>query len=415
MSFSSVASAFFAVAIVPALIAGEATFIPLGYQEHDLERHTGLWLRPDLGGADRVLPLTTRIWATRESVTDGVALKCAFAPGSNGRIQIENESLPAGSAGFTLYVKASRPLALALGQVAKPVGTEWSKLDWAWAELGADPAAPTLGWQVALTVQGGISEPTWLIVDRIGVETPAFIAAPTITPQAGPDETISATDIIVGGERLAKSAARLTAKQPFKLIAFGDSVTAGAQAARSSWSITGEAQRQFLWFSQLARLWNDAGGLVEAIGVGHGGWTARQAASTIDAEIVAIAGPDDLVVLEFGANDLGWDAATPDRWRADMGALIQRVKTRTDQILVLSPTPGGAIPAQADAISAALRTLCDEHGVAGVDITRLNCYRGTASCWAMMANEYHPDFMGHIIMAEMIAPVLTGVDRRYPE
>ncbi len=415
MSFSSVAGAFVAVAIVPALIAGEATFIPLGFQEHDLERHTGLWLRPDLGTADTVLPLTTRIWATRESVTDGVALKCVFAPGSTGRIQIENESLPAGSAGFTLHAKASRPLKLALGQAAKPVGTEWTKLDWPWAELGADPAAPTIGWQVALTVQGPISESTWLIIDRFGIETPTFIAAPTVTPQAGPDQAISAADLIVGGERLARSAARLKAKQPFKLIAFGDSVTAGAQVSRGSWKITGDAQRPFLWFSHLARLWNEAGGAVEAIGVGHGGWTARKAATTIDAEIVAITGPDDLIVLEFGANDLGWDGATPERWRADMGALIARVKTKTDQILVLSPTPGGAIPAQADAISAALRVLCDEHGVAGVDITRLNCYRDTPSCWAMMANEYHPDLMGHLIMAEMIAPVLTGVETRYPE
>ncbi|HYE07827.1 MAG TPA: SGNH/GDSL hydrolase family protein [Planctomycetota bacterium] len=415
MIFPSAARALIAVAIAPVLIAGEASFIPLGFAEHDLERHTGMWLRPDLGNADTVLPLRTRVWATRESVTDGVALKCAFAPGSTGRVQIENASLPAGSAGFTLYAKASRPLKLALGQAAKDVGTDWSKLDWPWAELGADPAAPTVGWQVALTVQGPIAEPTWLIIDRFGIETPTFIGAPAITPQDGPDQTIAATDLIVGGERLAKSAARLKAKQPFKLIAFGDSVTAGAQVSRGSWKIDADAGRAFLWYAHLARLWDEAGGAVEAVGVGHGGWTARKAASTIDAEIIAIAGADDLVVLEFGANDMGWDGATPERWRADMGALIARVKTKTDQILVLSPTPGGAIPAQADAISAALRALCDEHGVAGVDITRLNCYRGTPSCWAMMANEYHPDLMGQLIMAEMIAPVLTGVDKRYPE
>jgi hypothetical protein len=42
------------------------------------------------------------------------------------------------------------------------------------------------------------------------------------------------------------------------------------------------------------------------------------------------AGPNDLVILEFGANDLIWARVTPAAWKADMKRLIARVKTKTD-------------------------------------------------------------------------------------
>ena len=49
------------------------------------------------------------------------------------------------------------------------------------------------------------------------------------------------------------------------------------------------------------------------------------------------------------------------------------------------------------------------------DVTRLAYYRGEPFAWAWLANEGHPAYMGHITMAEMMAPLLTGVPRTYPE
>ena len=49
------------------------------------------------------------------------------------------------------------------------------------------------------------------------------------------------------------------------------------------------------------------------------------------------------------------------------------------------------------------------------DVTKLAFYRGEPFAWAWLANEGHPAYMGHITLAEMMAPLLTGVERIYPE
>src|SRR5947209_19810540 len=89
--------------------AAEVTFTPLAMPQGDTESRTGMWFCPDVGQAADILPLKTRVWATRESVTGGVALKCAFATGSRGILAYEAEAYPAGSAGITLYAGPSRP------------------------------------------------------------------------------------------------------------------------------------------------------------------------------------------------------------------------------------------------------------------------------------------------------------------
>jgi hypothetical protein len=75
-----------------------------------------MWFCPDLGKASDILPLKTRVWATRELVTGGVAMKCLFEKGSRGILAYVKEDYPAGSAGITLYAKASRKLTTRQGR-----------------------------------------------------------------------------------------------------------------------------------------------------------------------------------------------------------------------------------------------------------------------------------------------------------
>ncbi|HEY7426810.1 MAG TPA: SGNH/GDSL hydrolase family protein, partial [Gemmataceae bacterium] len=127
------------------------------------------------------------------------------------------------------------------------------------------------------------------------------------------------------------------------------------------------------------------------------------------------AGPDDLVILQFGGNDLSWAGKTPAEWKAAMKKLIARAKTKTDQILVLSTTPIGDVARKSKDITRTLKELVEEEKIAAADVTRLAFYRGEKFAWAWLANEGHPAYMGHIIIAEMIAPILTREDRTYPE
>jgi len=85
-----------ACGMVGQLSAADAvSFKPLTFPQGNTENRTGTWLSCNLGDAPaEVLPLKTRMWATRESVTDGVALKCVFEPGSKGELSFQNAIPP---------------------------------------------------------------------------------------------------------------------------------------------------------------------------------------------------------------------------------------------------------------------------------------------------------------------------------
>jgi lysophospholipase L1-like esterase len=260
-------------------------------------------------------------------------------------------------------------------------------------------------------------ERTWLILDRIGTESPDFDPKPKIEPRTGPDETISSKDILYGVEHLAKTRDRAKAKQPFKVIALGDSVTAGAQMSRGTWSVRGADGVPFLYFAHLARLTEEHFGYkgITPVQHGHGGWTSAQALKVVDKEVVDEAGPNDLVILQFGGNDLSWAKVTLRAWKANMKQLIARTKTKTDQIIIMSTTPIGEVGKLQPAITKTLQELVQEDKVAAADITKLAFYRGEPFAWAWLANEGHPAYMGHIMMAEMMAPLITEQHRNYPE
>ncbi len=408
-------------AIVAAAVMTTATsfaqgikFIPLGRNGDTMETRTGLWFSPDLGTPDSVLPLKTRVWATKESVTGGVALKCVFEKGSRGLMVMEYEGYPAGAAGLTFYAKASRPLRLKVINAMTEIGVDWKKIDLPVAKLGE------MTWRgVMIGLADPVEEQTWLIIDRIGFEAPDFDPNPAITPQAGPDETISSSNMLYGAEHLAKVRAKLDAKQPLKIIAVGDSITAGVQISRSNPRVRGPATLPFHYFAHLATLLEEHFGYkgITTIQHGKGSTATLNGIPVVEKEVSAEAEPGDLVILQYGANDMGGRGHSPEQWKANMKTLIGKVRaaTKTDQVLVMSPTVGGAIPGKSAGITQALKELCAEEKVAGADITRLSMYRGEPFAWAFLANQYHPNLMGHIIMAEMMAPILTGKHRNYPE
>src|SRR3974390_1053387 len=143
-----IAVVFTALATTSSGAGAETTFTPLSMNQGNTENRTGMWFCPDLGKAADILPLKTRVWATRESVTGGVAMKCVFDKGSTGILAYEKDSYPAGSAGITLYAKASRKVTVKVGNVPAEVGTDWQKLDFPWEKLGTTRNNPTLGFQL---------------------------------------------------------------------------------------------------------------------------------------------------------------------------------------------------------------------------------------------------------------------------
>ncbi|MBA3848235.1 MAG: SGNH/GDSL hydrolase family protein [Planctomycetes bacterium] len=402
--------------------AADSSFAPLVGPDgsFDSEKNTGEWFCPDLGTAADIVPLKTKRFATRESVTGGVGMKLVFEPGSNGVIAYERNGPIPDTAGITFYAKASKPVRFRVctnknQQVTASVAidAEWKKYDIPWSDIPTDGM-----WQLIFQVVDPIKERTTLFLDRVGVEGPQFDPNPAIDKQSGVDTTISSKEILHGAEHLAKTLARLKAKQPFKIVALGDSISAGAQSNRGTWSVKIEDGVPFRYFGHVARLLEQHHGYtgITPVAVAHGGWTTKQLLAIVDSELMPQVTADDLVVLQSGGNDIN-GGATPAQWKAALAEVIAKVKTRTDQILVVSTTASfpGPVYDQADAISATLREIVAEQKVAGADVTRLFTYRGPEFASALFANPYHPDFMGHLMIGRMIAPILTGKHVEFPE
>jgi lysophospholipase L1-like esterase len=283
-------------------------------------------------------------------------------------------------------------------------------------KLGTTGAKPDLGWQFTVGLAAPAERDCWVIIDRLGAEGPEFIANPPVTPTAGPDPTINTKDVAGNAAVLAPAVQRLKAKTPFKIVAFGDSVTAGAQATRGNWDVKPPDAVKYLYFAHLARLLEERYGYagITPVQCGFGGWTAEKA-KTIVAKEMEKAGPDDVVILEFGANDLGWAYKDVNRYIGNMRDLIAEAKKKTSQIIIMSPTTGGNVPSLADEISRGIRKLAEEQKVAYVDITKWSLYRGEKFAWAYLANDYHPDFMGHIMIGELMLPLFTGENFDWPQ
>ncbi|MHC4396463.1 MAG: SGNH/GDSL hydrolase family protein [Planctomycetota bacterium] len=390
-------------------IVSAANFVPISHGDENWEKHTGLWVCPKLGEASDVLPLSTRLYATRQSVTDGVALRIDISKGSKGTITMENSPFQPDTAGLTFYAKASSPLEVMVANRAKVnVTSQWQKFDISWEKLGTEKARPSVGWEFQIELASPAKKNCYLIIDRLGTESPTFDPDPNIKKQQGLDVTINTKDILGNASVLAPTIERLKKKQPFRIIAFGDSVTAGAQCNRGNWGIEKADHVQFLYFGHLATLLETEYGYkgIDAVQNGYGGWTAEQGRKIVE-KVFQDVRPEDVIIIEFGGNDLGWAKRTIDQWLISLEALVNSAKKKTSQIIIMSMTTGPNIPPISDNISRRFRVFADKQKVAFVDVTRWSMYRGQKYAWAYLANGYHPDFMGHIMMGEIMSPLFT--------
>lgn len=294
----------------------------------------------------------------------------------------ENADFPPNTAGFTLYTKASVPVNCNIrGNAPFSVTTEWAKIDIPWAKFGADPAKPAIGWQFDIRLAQPADKDMWIIFDRLGTEGPQFIASPAIEPKAGPDQTVSTAAIAGNAETLAATIDKLKNKQPFKIVAFGDSITAGAQAYRGSWDL--KDNTGLLYFGHLARLLNARYGYdgVTYVQKGYGGWTSQQALTVVEKDVVPVLNAGDLVILQFGPNDLSWAGVTVDQWLTNTALLIAAVRTKTDQVIIMSTTTFEGIQEKAAEVGAKLPAFARDQKMAYMDVTKWATFRGKPLSW----------------------------------
>ena len=127
---------------------------------------------------------------------------------------------------------------------------------------------------------------------------------------------------------LPKTAAKLRAGGPFKIIAYGDSITAGIDAGSR------EVQFQEQWARHLSARFPEAEITVEN-GATNGDGTAQGLARL--REKVLDRAPD-LVIIGFGMNDHNINGPTPEQFAENLKTMIAQIRENTDAEVILYST-----------------------------------------------------------------------------
>jgi lysophospholipase L1-like esterase len=399
-------SILFVLFIVLAPVAVFGQFTPLTTAADDSENHTGVWFASWMTLPDPVIPIETLVQATKEAVTGGVALKVIVQPGSIGRIMYETDLT---NKNLTFYVKASANTTM---RVFRPStnGSQTFNATTAWHKI--DIALTAADWMFSIELNAAAASEMYYIIDRIGYED-VFTAENLSGVTTGPDTDISTSALVAGASNLSATKARLAAKTAFKVVALGDSITEGAQIKRGNAFDMGGNEDKYKYSSAMARYlelhFGYTSGALAVYNFGHGGWTAQQAIDNnlITTEVLTRAGPNDLVILQFGGNDLA-GGATIAEWKADMVTLIGQLHTAgITQIIMMGTTSGAVTFANSAAISTTLNELVTEQNVGIVDTTKFSTFRGSAFGWAYLSNEYHPDAEGHMQIGRIASTLFT--------
>lgn len=152
------------------------------------------------------------------------------------------------------------------------------------------------------------------------------------------------------------------------------------------------------------------------------GWTTDELASAIDAEEPL--GCFDFVTLLVGVNNQYRGRSLAD-YRGEFHALLRRAigfaGGEPGRVMVLSIPDWGVTPfaraqgrdaarvgAEIDAFNAAARTLCDDHGVAFVDVTTASRKHGAEPAM-LVGDGLHPSAGMHALWAASAARVARGL------
>ena len=219
----------------------------------------------------------------------------------------------------------------------------------------------------------------------------------------GPAERLTGPVPTADATGLARIVARLTAKQPVKLVVLGDSISTGSNASGVEGAPPGQ-----MGYPDLVRdgLSQRFGGTVELTNLSVGGMNAPWGVGQMSA---AIAEESDLFLIAFGMNDAS-GRCSPSKYRKDtarMADMMRAARPECDVICVTTMTANDdwqyAAPALYPAYRDQLLTL-RKPGVAVADVT---------SVWSWIVARKksldlsgngvnHPNDFGHRLYADVV-------------
>jgi len=218
--------------------------------------------------------------------------------------------------------------------------------------------------------------------------TAAFLllcTAPTWAQDASPQTAASR-------ERAQTLRGRLQRGEAVRLVAFGDSLTAG-------WGTDGRQVYYRLVADTLQFAFPQCH--LEVVERGHPGETTDGALGRFDAEVRAE--QPDLLLVQFGGNDKGWGRPVGD-FRRDLGLLLKRSCEET-AALVVACLPPIVDPNPANEWNETARAVAATAGVPTADLDRA-IRQGDGDCRGPFPYTSHPASFTHAIMAREVLRAL---------
>jgi lysophospholipase L1-like esterase len=127
------------------------------------------------------------------------------------------------------------------------------------------------------------------------------------------------------GDFLKGTLARLRAGQPVKIVAYGDSITAGGDATKPEWVFWRR------WADELQRKYPRA--RIEAVNGATGGDSTVQGLQRLQAKVLDL--KPDLVLIGFGMNDHNLNGVPIAQFEANLQEMIGRIRAATGAEVVL--------------------------------------------------------------------------------
>ncbi len=181
---------------------------------------------------------------------------------------------------------------------------------------------------------------------------------------------------------------RLEQGQPTRILAFGDSLTAG-------WGTDGTHVFHRMFVDCLKYRFPNS--VLDYVVYGTPGQTTGEALGVVDA--AAIAGQPDLILLQFGGNDKGWGRRVLE-FRRDFAVLIRRLSEETHALVIACLPP--IVDEAADNVwSEIARAVAADEGVPAADLDRA-IREGSHDYRGPFPHESHPGSFTHVIMAKEV-------------
>lgn len=285
----------------------------------------------------------------------------------------------------------------------------------------------------------------WYIVDRVRLYQGQKTEAIAPTPDRDPPGRIPARALVSGRERIAKTLAKLRAKQPVKIAIVGDSIPAGAQlwytvpnnvpeiSKRIYWQVLGRRLREAFGYPDVAlvmrapdaktKAWTDTptnrpASDLQVIGVVYGG---QQAAGGLEHLDQVLNEKPDLAIWEYGANDATFGSVA--KYAEATKAAVERLQAAGIEVVIqtVTPTPGIQPVAwqknksgseRVAELNVEARRIAAEKQCALADMEQAFRCRGMVFVGSLYADGVHPNHLGHEMMADVLDALLTDRDVR---